>query len=69
MENKRYIKVCGVSLDTENLPSKEDFIKTAMVNKQNESNPNALRDIEKELKANGLYSTNTAELKKPTTGK
>lgn len=63
MENKRYIKVCGVSLDTENLPSKEDFIKTAMVHKQNESNPNALKDIEKELKANGLYSTNTAEPK------
>jgi len=62
---ERYKKVCGVSLDLENLPSKEDFIKTAMVNKQNESNPNALKDIEKELKLNGLYSTNTSEPKEP----
>lgn len=57
MENNRYIKVCGVSVDTENLPTKEDFIKTAMVHKQNESNPNALADIEKELKERGLFKT------------
>lgn len=62
---ERYKKICGVSLDLENLPSKEDFIKTAMVHKQNESNPNALKDIEKELKANGLYSTNKVESSKP----
>lgn len=57
---RKSILVAGVNIDPNNKPKKDDLIKLAKISKQHESNPNADRDIQKEIEKSGLYPGVTA---------
>lgn len=49
------MKIAGVSIDPTNIPSKEDFIKLAIVSNQHKDNPLRDKEIESEMKESGLW--------------
>ena len=55
------IVIAGVNVDPTNPPSQEDLIKLALVSHKHESNPNAKKDINLEIKNSGLYPTVAAK--------
>ena len=59
------MKIAGVSVNINNLPSKEDLIKVAIDTENYRFKRNAKVLILKEIKGSGLYKSNKAKSIKP----
>lgn len=68
MEKETSIVVAGVNVDPKNPPLQEDLIKMALISHKHESNPNAKKDINLEIKNSGLYPGVTAKVETGKSG-
>ena len=59
------MKIAGVSVNVNNLPSKEDLIKAAINTEKYRFKRNAKVLILKEIKESGVYKSNKAKSTKP----